>query len=105
MRKKLEGSSHLLKEEHILSNIDLLDDNDDKEGSCETWLNSIDGEDCSILVTQHLFNPLYTEFFFSRSPLEVIDKLYDPYFYFCDMYELALETSACSSMTSATPIH
>ena len=42
MWKKLEGSSYLLKEEHILSTIDLLDDNDDKEGSCETWLNSID---------------------------------------------------------------
>ena len=40
--KKLERSSHPLKEELILSIMDLLEDNDDEEGSSETWLNSID---------------------------------------------------------------
>ena len=42
------------------------------------------------------FNPLYTDFHFSRNP-EVIDTLYDLYFHFC--HELALETLAkCSSI-------
>ena len=43
LRKKLERSTHPLKEELILGIMDLLDDDDDdEEGSCETWMNSID---------------------------------------------------------------
>ena len=44
LRKKLQRSSHPLKEELILGIMDLLDccDDDDEEASSETWLNSID---------------------------------------------------------------
>jgi len=47
LRKKLEKSSHPLKEELVLGIMDLLDcedeDNNDQEAtSSETWLNSID---------------------------------------------------------------
>ena len=45
LRKKLERSSHPLKEELILGIMDLLDccdEDDDEEASSVTWLNSID---------------------------------------------------------------
>lgn len=46
LRRKLERSSHPLKEELVVGIMDLLnceDDNDDKEEACsETWLNTVD---------------------------------------------------------------